>query len=543
MKIIFKILLLSFLFIVKVSPQSNTVWIKTLDGPQNYWDECKAIAVDDSGNIFASGFTIVGTGYISDFMTVKYDNLGNLKWVKTLDLFAYDGAENLLLDKDGNVIISGTSEAGFTLLKYSSNGDLLWNTYHPYGHIKNSIALDDSGNIYLSGQQDYKSVLVKFNSDGVEQWERLYWGPAENLARTAALAIDKAGSIYVAGCTNTFAGNSILLMKYNSNGDAIWTRLWGDSLYSNEISTITIDNLCNIYIAGYTGIEYQPINPVVLKYDSSGKLLWAISNKPAGSRSGQWKRIYLDKNNNIYLAGDAEIPGHYWDFIISKFNTDGDSIWTRTFNGTANNNDYFYDMVIDSSANIYCTGGTFDLSGGWNCVTIMYDSSGYQQAIQRFNGNGNSEDEGFSIALDKWNNVFVGGRTRDSVNNFDYLLIKYGENLTEIKESKYELPEEFILYQNYPNPFSAKGGNPSTKIRFTIPSSSLSFGEGLRVRLVIYDVLGREVATLLDEYKPAGNYEIDFQPESGIQYPASGVYFYQLKAGDFIQTKKMILLR
>jgi len=59
----------------------------------------------------------------------------------------------------------------------------------------------------------------------------------------------------------------------------------------------------------------------------------------------------------------------------------------------------------------------------------------------------------------------------------------------------------------------------------------------------VYDILGNEVATLVDEYKPAGNYEVEFNSSSGIRDLASGIYFYQLNAGDFVQTKKMILLK
>jgi agmatine deiminase len=95
-------------------------------------------------------------------------------------------------------------------------------------------------------------------------------------------------------------------------------------------------------------------------------------------------------------------------------------------------------------------------------------------------------------------------------------------------------PEEFYLSQNYPNPF-----NPTTKIKFSISQSPLSFGEGQGVRLVVYDVLGNEVATLVNEEKPAGSYEIEFNA-SGL---SSGVYFYKLIAGNFIQMKKMILIR
>lgn len=91
--------------------------------------------------------------------------------------------------------------------------------------------------------------------------------------------------------------------------------------------------------------------------------------------------------------------------------------------------------------------------------------------------------------------------------------------------------KDFNLYQNYPNPF-----NPSTVISYQLPVSG-------NVSLKVYDVLGNEVATLVDEYKPAGKYEVEFLQTSSIKNPASGIYFYQLHAGDFIQTKKMLLLK
>ncbi len=99
--------------------------------------------------------------------------------------------------------------------------------------------------------------------------------------------------------------------------------------------------------------------------------------------------------------------------------------------------------------------------------------------------------------------------------------------------------KEFDLFQNYPNPF-----NPSTTISWQSPVSGLQ-------TLKVYDVLGNEITTLIDEYKPAGRYEVEFNTASSIKNLASGIYFYQLKAGDpstgsgqsFIQTKKMIYLK
>jgi polyhydroxybutyrate depolymerase len=88
-------------------------------------------------------------------------------------------------------------------------------------------------------------------------------------------------------------------------------------------------------------------------------------------------------------------------------------------------------------------------------------------------------------------------------------------------------PMDFSLFQNYPNPF-----NPSTKISWQLPIRSL-------VTLKVYDVLGNEVSTLVNEEKPAGSYEVEFNASN----LASGIYFYQLRTGEFILTKKMVLIR
>ncbi|MDY0082339.1 MAG: T9SS type A sorting domain-containing protein [Ignavibacteriaceae bacterium] len=101
-------------------------------------------------------------------------------------------------------------------------------------------------------------------------------------------------------------------------------------------------------------------------------------------------------------------------------------------------------------------------------------------------------------------------------------------------------PTKFYLEQNYPNPF-----NPSTKIKYSIPSVTLRQAQSDNwVTLKVYDVLGNEVATLVNEYKPAGTYEVNFNSNSDEgQNLSSGIYFYQLKAGDFVQSKKMMYLK
>jgi len=135
----------------------------------------------------------------------------------------------------------------------------------------------------------------------------------------------------------------------------------------------------------------------------------------------------------------------------------------------------------------------------------------------------------------------------DSIKNHSALLKVYsdvgvkeivitgiGKDNTVNVEDDILTPLVFALEQNYPNPF-----NPSTKIRFTIPNLETVHATSLRTTLKVYDVLGTEVATLINEYKEVGNQEIEFNAA----YLPSGVYFYRLQAGSFVETKKMILLK
>jgi hypothetical protein len=106
-------------------------------------------------------------------------------------------------------------------------------------------------------------------------------------------------------------------------------------------------------------------------------------------------------------------------------------------------------------------------------------------------------------------------------------IIMYNEIITGISNNTGNVPENYALSQNYPNPF-----NPSTKINFSLPKSGM-------VDLRVYDVLGREVAVLVNGMTQAGTNSVDFNASE----LSSGVYFYTLRAGDFTNTKKMLLIK
>jgi hypothetical protein len=130
--------------------------------------------------------------------------------------------------------------------------------------------------------------------------------------------------------------------------------------------------------------------------------------------------------------------------------------------------------------------------------------------------------------------VYIAGRpyrydNSSSYQNYNYIIDNW-LNFIPVNvddETPAGSVNTYKLFQNYPNPF-----NPSTKISYSIPETDL-------VTLKVYDVLGNEVATLVSENKPVGSYEIEFDGSE----LTSGVYFYRLQAGSFIETKKMILMK
>lgn len=169
----------------------------------------------------------------------------------------------------------------------------------------------------------------------------------------------------------------------------------------------------------------------------------------------------------------------------------------------------------------------------WSYSFTLRDTTPSKQALTIFTGS----ESGDAVVLGRygageiihWN--MAGQYDGDSIWSPEIKtllinIVRYMLNIVNVDED-ISLPETFELYQNYPNPF-----NPITNIQFQIPNSGF-------VSLKVYDVIGKEVATLVDEYKPAGMHNVQFTMNN----LTSGIYFYQLKAGSFTETKKMILIK
>jgi len=212
------------------------------------------------------------------------------------------------------------------------------------------------------------------------------------------------------------------------------------------------------------------------------------------------------------------------DFATIKYNSAGDSVWIRRYNAPDSSDDAGVAVAIDTIGNVYVTGKSTDVTTASDYATVKYNESGDEEWAIRYTNDGSagSSDEPTGLFVDAMSNVFVTGMSA-----LDYATIKYSQTLTDVYQINFDLPETYFLFQNYPNPF-----NPSTTISFSIPTSEF-------VTLKVFNLLGREVTTLVNEEKPNGIYNVQFDGSS----LASGVYYYQLKSGEFVSTKKLLLLK
>jgi uncharacterized delta-60 repeat protein len=409
-----------------------------------------------------------------------------------------------------------------------------------------SIAVDGSGNVYVTGGSwgngtGYDYVTIKYNTSGVQQWVQRYNGPGNGDDWTYSIVVDGSGNSYVTGYSY---GNGTswdyATIKYNTNGIQQWVQRYnGPGNSSDEAHSIAVDASGNVYVTGFstgngTGDDYTTI-----KYNTNGVQLWVqryngpVNNEDAASS------VAVDGSGNVYVTGWSIGSGTYYDYATIKYNAGGVQQWLQRYDRTGDD-DKAYSIAVDASGNVYVTGYAYGSVAIRDYLTIKYNSNGAQQWLQSYNGPGNVNDYATSIVVDGSGNVYVTGYSAGNGTQNDFATIKYSQNIG-IKPISSEVPDKYYLYQNYPNPF-----NPSTKIKFSLPFPSqggvkapLSFGEGLGVWLCIYDLLGREVETLINEQLKPGSYEVEWDASKYM----SGVYFYRLISNEFSETRKMVLAK
>ena len=498
------------------------------------------VAVDNSGNPVCARLVnyreIYSTTIYGDIKIEKRNSSGSLLWENTI--FGKADISKLIVDSGDNVICAGTYRDSLVIgsttliqtdpnqnsfiLKTNSSGIFLWakdgTEFAPeYGVI---TALDlKTPNSFLVGVTNYgtNSNIYEFNPDGnlvstIEQ---------PGVETINDLSVDNFGTIWATGFAfdgqvsfnglDTIAPFSYndYVVKYNPAGIAQWVNFIEDVSIGNF--NIVTDNSGNAYLSGnlFTPMQFGNLHAngpqwvydfFVTMIDPDGNYLW-LNEIPPGNNLGDAaignsNFISCSNNGDTYLTGffRGEVnfgsgvvlsPIDYNDMFVLCYNQDGEIQWAKA--AGSDSYDQGCGIITDNNGSCYVTGVV-----GQNAVFDTVSVTGG------------------SI------NLFLAGLKFDSP-----------VSVEDDPSNGVSLPDKYLLMQNYPNPF-----NPTTKIKYNLPEKSF-------VNLKVYDILANEVATLVNEDKQAGTYEVDFNA-SGL---VSGVYIYRLTSGSFTETRKMILLR
>ena len=358
----------------------------------------------------------------------------NFDWDKKIFSFGESSGRGLTVDDNNNIYITGkiynTSKNTFDILiaKYTNSGVQLWNETWGgnFDDIGYSIDFDSSNNLYIVGESNSFGngssdiILLKYSSSGDLLWNTT-WGGAQ-YDTGYGLITDDNNSIYTVGYYEPFGsfGNAIIL-KYNSTGDLQLNLTWG-GLDIDVAYDIVLDSSENIYITGYTSSFGAMTSDLFLaKFTPDGELQWNVTW--GGDLPDDGYSLVADTSDNILVVGNTQnygVGGN--DIILFKFNSSGDPLWNTTWGGSEH--DYGYSIVLDSKENIYITG-----------YTRSFDGIDKDLYLVKFNPNGdfiwhkiwgNSLDDiAYGITIDSYDNIFITGKTETTINDYDLFLAKY----------------------------------------------------------------------------------------------------------------------
>ena len=406
-------------------------------------------------------------------------------------VYALDGTSGEIIWEFGDNINFSLGDFEAVDVQRDFNGD----------NVEDVLAIAD-GN---SGGTGYKRAFLFNGTNGSIIWEHFYPGPNPAFGKTIISVDDFTGDNIpeaVIAYGNNGSTNQSVRALNGFNGTSIWTRDMIDYEPKEMLALQLPNDSTDIIAAEYFGNIHR-LN------GRNGQIVWTY---PLGSTAGV---IQLDLIEDI---DNDQIP----DVLIASFANNGFNclsgrtgtqlwFWQMNFQfGVAAvpdiDDDGFEDVIVGSRDEFfYCINGKGD------SLIFKHQFSDWLYSVNVMPSiDGNYSYELLAGTRDGKVTCFSGGV--DNITSTD---------LSEV------IPTEFLLHQNYPNPF-----NPSTKIEFKIPESGL-------VNLKVYDILGREVITLVNEKMQPGNYTVDFDAST----LASGIYFYTLNSSEFISTKKMILLK
>jgi subtilisin-like proprotein convertase family protein len=590
-------------FVAKFNSAGDTVWTRKLGGgaDTNTNVAWSSIITDNSGNIYVSGARYIFTPSLVVCMyTAKYSSAGNLLWIAnhpfTVGYITENQKNPITLDNNGNVIvtysykknnISGDPDYDIIAAKYSPAGTELWySSYNTPGNQSDNpwdIDVDNNGNAYIAASCNVFTApytisdltCLKFDgSSGALNWAFKTRGSyasttSENIARSITVNRN-TNEVYLAGSLhNTVEGYEGALIKLSaSTGTEIW-RKFTPHVFEERLSNVLLGTGGDIYVNGQNYAFGSNYHIYTAKYNQTGDLLW----KTSYNVTRQMGQLFLKGGpfNSLYMG--STLAGTPTDVVVAKYLevTPQTQTFCRSVSKPILDNQHTYDTVnvsglppqaiitrievkIDTILHTYAPDmqatlrspqGLVDtlfknpgsVIGGTNMINcVITDTASVQLnavAIPPFTGyyrphSPLSAYEGYE-PNGNWILSIYDNLNAETGTLKKYCLVVHYYDLATIgiQQVSNEVPKQYSLGQNYPNPF-----NPTTNIKFSIPKSG-------NVTLKVYDILGKQVAELVNEYKTAGSYIADFNAA----HLSSGVYFYRLETEGLIETKKMLLVK
>jgi hypothetical protein len=298
---------------------------------------------------------------------------------------------------------------------------------------------------------------------GVPLWTNRYHGPTNSYSEGKAVAVDGSGNVFVTGYLGVVVSNLVVgdhvdsdyvTIKYSNAGVPLWTnRFGGPGNGWDEPCCIAVDSNGDVIVTGisdhsgynssHTNFDYATI-----KYSNAGVPLW--TNRYDGPTNGfdGPRAVAVDASGNVFVTGDSVGVGTgYSDYATIKYSGAGVPLWTNRYNGPANATDTVSAMALDSSGNVFVTGGSSRGVTWEDYATIKYSNAGIPLWTNYYDGAAPGNDEARAIAVDSSANVFVTGvsdRFFDPENipqpPFDCATIKYSNAGVLLWENRFNVP-------------------------------------------------------------------------------------------------------
>jgi hypothetical protein len=551
------------LIVAKYDPSGNQQWLIHF----GYGYSPSFINIDGSDNIIYGGLCTNNSAFLT-----KLRPNGSVIWniIYNSPFNGLDRFTNAKCDNNGNIYAvlesDSLSNVRSFIYKYDLNGSLIWSKR--INEYFDEVQLDRFENIYLGthGKTGTGPGIIKLDRNGIQVWHSYRTVGNETFFN---FNIDAYSNLYVTDIgIHTDSVSFTSVTKYNSNGIQKWTVAKQGNLYDTVTTALgaytAISNRREIYLATSGFGRMSQDDFITVKYQQSfytvaGLVTYRDNNQPVSS--GFVKALYYDNSSAGIIVVDSAVIQSNGSYTLSHMPQDSLDIMVYQNDDNLDFVPTYYVSTTDwrQATKIYAAGNlaninvqvyrinnttnSFNISGqafqniSQGTTGPIKDAIIYAMIGNDYKNYGISLSDGMYLAdkLPPGNYTLTACRmgfapvTQNvtiTSSNLPNINFSFG-NPIGIEPVSTEIPKSFKLYQNYPNPF-----NPETNIKFDIPKTQ-------NVKIVIYDIMGREVNKLIDEELKAGAYNIKW---NGSNF-ASGVYFYRIETGSYTLTKKMLMVK